>query len=112
MLNELYPLPHKTKWVRTWVRVDATILPLLEILWKKGMKTEYSCSGGEFVGNKLKNAYILFPSLKDSRRFADLLVSKGIEIKISRREDICGGGESVEWRAEMTSILISLVKEL
>jgi hypothetical protein len=70
------PIAHRQVTASNGVEVDEGIRDLLEVLWRGGMATEFSCQGqhGEL-------AYICFTRAADARRFmeapGDFLITLG-----------------------------------
>lgn len=58
------------------VYVDEGVVDLLEALWARGLRTEFSCQGGEG-----RFAHVCFSTIRDAIRFAagpgDLVVTRG-----------------------------------
>ena len=69
-----YVPTHRQVHTSIGVEVDEGIRELLEALWAHGMRTEFSCQGGE-----AGMAHICFSDLADAVRFAagDLQVTAG-----------------------------------
>lgn len=101
---------HPLTFLNNKFEVDEAIYPLLNILWRKGFKTEYSCQGGERnLDGKLVDAYILFYGDVSAKWFARLIESNGLKCSYSPRGYEWGGGASVHFKTKLIDKITDLV---